>query len=216
MERLASHLRPVRLAAGTVLLEAGHPVHRCYFLESGIASLVLTSEEGSESSIGAVGREGMVGTVALLSESRPLHRAVMQLDGSGWMLGSEVLHREFKRGGRLQQMLLRHMHLLLSQSAQTAMCRCVHTVDRQICSWLLTTRYQTESDQFDLTHECIASTLGVRRAGITVAAHDLRSAGLIDYSRGHITILNHRGLEARACKCHAVIRRQLDALYATH
>ncbi len=212
-ERLQPHLRAVRLSVGEAIYETDHLLHGVYFLNSGVVSHVLTSQEGTDVEIGIVGREGALGTIAMLGDGKTTNRAVVQIAGQGWWVDARILREMFLRGGRLQMLLLHHLQASLDQTAQIVLCNRLHTVEERLSRWLLMTRDRVDSDDLPLTQEFISNMLGTRRSGVTVAAGILRQAGLIDYRRGSITILDREGLEHTACECYATIRSRFNRLY---
>jgi CRP-like cAMP-binding protein len=214
-ERLLPHLRSVRLSVGEALYENHHMLQGMYFLNSGVVSHVLTSEEGTDVEVGIVGREGALGTIAMLGDGRTTSRAVVQIAGQGWWIDARIMREIFLRGGRLQVLLLRHLQASLDQTSQIVLCNRLHTVEERLSRWLLMTRDRVDNDNLPLTQEFISNMLGTRRSGVTVAAGILRQAGLIDYRRGSITILDREGLESTACECYASIRERFDRLYRT-
>ena len=211
-ERLKPHLKPTRLPAGQVLHEIGECIERVYFPDSGMVSLVLTSGDGTNVEVGIVGREGMVGAAALLQSNQTISQAMVQIAGSGWRLPAEVLRAEFKRGGLLQERMLRYAQALLTQTSQTALCNRLHTVEERLARWLLTAHDCVQSDTIGLTQEFIADMLGTRRTGVTIAAGVLRQEGLIDYTRGYIKIIDHEGLKDAACECYPILHKQFQRL----
>lgn len=211
--RLKPHLRQVSMTRGRVLQEEGVPLRNAYFPARGLLSLVLTAQCGTEVEVCAVGPEGMVGFGALLSSEKSAARAIVQIAGNAWWLPPEVLLQEFKSGGAIQLALRCYLQFLLSQSFQTALCNRLHKVEARLCRWLLTTSERTQLKQLPLTQEFISHMLGTRRAGVTEACAALKRDGLIEHSRGIITLLDCDALEARACECYAVIRDELHRVY---
>jgi hypothetical protein len=169
-------------------------------------------EDGASVEVGMVGNEGMFGVCVFLgSVSTPLE-AVVQLPGDGMRMRADVLKREFQKGGRLQDLLLRYTQLFITQIAQTAACNRVHTVEVRLAKWLLMCQDRANSKDLALTHEFIATMLGTRRAGITEAANQLRGEGLINYRRGHVTVTDRDGLEALSCECYLLMKKEFDRL----
>jgi CRP-like cAMP-binding protein len=212
-ERLQPHLRSVRLSVGEAIYETDHVLQGVYFLNSGVVSHILTSKEGTDVEVGIVGNEGALGTIAMLGNGKTTNRAVVQISGQGWWIDARILREMFVRGGRLQTLLLRHLQASLDQTSQIVLCNRLHTVEERFSRWLLMTRDRVDCDDLPLTQEFISNMLGTRRSGVTVAAGILRQAGLIDYRRGSITILNREGLEQTACECYSTIRDRFTRLY---
>ncbi len=211
-ERLLPHLNPVTFALGDVLYEPGHAMNYLYFPTSAIASLIYTTAEGTTAEMGLVGNEGVVGIALFMGGDTTPNQAIVQVAGDAFRLQAQALRAEFRRGGPLQLALLRYTQALLTQISQTAVCNRLHPVEQRLCRWLLLTHDRVDSDELRMTQEFIAHMLGVRREGVTVAAHDLQEAGLIRYSRGHITILDRQGLEATVCECYRVVKHESDRL----
>ncbi|MGR9106767.1 MAG: Crp/Fnr family transcriptional regulator [Gammaproteobacteria bacterium] len=211
-ERIAPHLDPLTLSLGQVIYEPGEQLGHVYFPETAIVSLLYMMENGASAEIGVVGNEGVVGIALFMGGDTTPNRAVVQSGGNCLRLRLGVLREEFRRGGSFQQLLLRYTQALITQMSQTAVCNRLHTVDQQLCRWLLLSHDRLDSDELMMTQELIANMLGVRREGVTVAAGRLQAAGLIRYHRGHITILDRAGLEARACECYQVVRSEFERL----
>lgn len=215
-DRLRHSLHVVELPAGKVLYEA-HAPHPCmYFLRTAVVSLLNTSEDGSSTEIAMVGREGLVGTGVLAGCQSTPCGAVVQYAGEALMLRPDAADREFRRGGQFQFMVMRYMHVLLGQMSQTAVCNRHHSVEKQLCRWLLVCQDRTGTDELQLTQETIASRLGVRREGVTEAARRLQDLGLISYSRGRILIADRPGLERQSCECYGVVRSEYDRLLVAY
>jgi CRP-like cAMP-binding protein len=211
-ERLYPDLEPVAMALGEVLYESGSRQNHVYFPTTAIVSLLYVMEDGASAEIAVVGNEGMVGVSLFMGGETTPSRAVVQSAGHAFRLSGQRLKREFTRAGPVQHLLLRYTQALLTQMAQTAVCNRHHSVDQQLCRWLLLSLDRLPSNKLTMTQELIANMLGVRREGVTEAAGKLQSAGLIRYRRGHITVLDRPGLEARACECYAVVKRESDRL----
>jgi len=216
-ERLCSHLELVPLPLGMALYESGEGLSHVYFPTDAIVSLLYVMENGASAEIAVVGNDGLVGIALFMGGETVPNRAVVQSAGHAFRLKGQVLKREFARfGGRrqgtLQPLLLRYTMALLTQMAQTAVCNRHHSIDQQLCRWLLLSLDRLPSNELHMTQELIANMLGVRREGVTEAAGRLQSAGLIRYSRGHITVLERPGLEARVCECYEVVRREFHRL----
>jgi CRP-like cAMP-binding protein len=213
--RLRPHLQLQELAVGKVLFEAGAPQNHMYFPRTGVISLLYSLESGHTSEIAMVGNEGVVGTAVLVdSQSTPAH-AIVQMDGEALCLKAAIVEREFNRGAEFHFIILRYTQVLLAQMAQTAICNRYHTVEKQLCRWLLVCMDRMHSDQLVVTQETIAARLGVRREGVTEAAGRLQQAGLIQYSRGRIRILDRAALEQRSCECYRAVRLEYDRLLST-
>jgi CRP-like cAMP-binding protein len=211
MRRLRAHLEPVALARRSALHEGGGRFRHAYFPTSAVVSLIHVAADGSSSEVGIVANEGLVGVCALMSGGEPL-RAVVRSAGYAHRIGLERLRAEFQRGARLHSVVLRYACTLIAQLAQTAACNRRHSVDQQLCRWLLTGVDRMGSNELATTQEAIASMLGVRREGVTEAASSLQKAGLIRYSRGRIAVLSRAKLEARACECYKLLRGETDRL----
>jgi CRP-like cAMP-binding protein len=200
-ERLKPHLKPISLSLGEVLSESGIMLRDVYFPVVSIVSLLYVMENGGSAEIAVVGNDGVVGVSLFMGGETTLSRAVVQSAGPAYSLGSEFLKAEFIRGEALQHILLRYTQALLTQMAQTAVCNRHHSLDQQLCRWLLLSLDRLPSNELVMTQELIANMLGVRREGVTEAAGKLQEAGLIQYSRGRIEVLDRLGIEARACEC---------------
>jgi len=215
--RLSPGLESVALLQGEVLYEPGQTLQHVYFPTSAIVSLNCLTESGATSDIALVGREGALGIPLVMGSQAALTAAVVCVSGHGWRLKKPVLLQELlrtggRRAGVLQHLLLRYSQALMSQLAQTAVCNRHHSVEQQLCRWLLSTLDRLPSNELTMTHEHIASMLGVRREGITEAAGRLQQAGFIRYYRGHITVLDRAGLETRVCECYAVVKKEHEHL----
>jgi CRP-like cAMP-binding protein len=211
-ERLAVHLDPISLSFGQVLCHPEQPITHVYFPNRGTVSLVSTFEDGASVEVGMVGNEGMFGVCVFLgSISTPLE-AVVQLPGDGLRMRADVLRKEFKKGGQLQDLLLRYTQAFITQIAQTAACNRAHPADGRLVRWLLMSHDRSHYNELELTQEFIATMLGTRRAGITEAAGQLQAKGLIKYRRGHITILDRKGLEAASCECYVILKKEFARL----
>jgi CRP-like cAMP-binding protein len=211
-ERLFSHLEPVSMKLGQVVYESGSRQDYVYFPTTAIVSLLYVMEDGASAEIAVVGKEGIVGISLFMGGETTASRAVVQSAGAAFRLSGQLMKREFMRAGPMQHLFLRYTQALLTQMAQTAVCNRHHSVDQQLCRWLLLSLDRLPSNKLAMTQELIANMLGVRREGVTEAAGKLQSAGLIQYSRGQITVLDRPRLEARACECYAVVRRESDRL----
>jgi len=200
------------MALGDVVYESGSLQEYVYFPTTSIVSLLYVMADGASAEIAVVGNDGMVGIALFMGGETTPSRAVVQSAGSAFRLSGHVLKREFTRGGALQHLLLRYTQALLTQMAQTAVCNRHHSIDQQLCRWLLLSHDRLSSNTLIMTQELIANMLGVRREGVTEAAGALQDAGLIRYSRGRITIVDRPGLERRSCECYDVVRRESDRL----
>lgn len=212
LARLSPQMEFVPLRLGEVLYESGSQLRHVYFPVSGVVSLLIVTEDGGTAEIAVVGNDGCVGIALLLGGETTLDRAVVQIDGHAYRLPAELVLHEFKRARAVQLLLLRYVQALMTQTAQTAVCNRHHTVEQQLCRWLLLTLDRVRSNDVVMTQELISNMLGVRRSGVTHAARNLQQAGLIAYERGRITVLDRAKLEAHACECYAVVKRETDRL----
>jgi CRP-like cAMP-binding protein len=212
--RLAPHLKKIDLDRGRVFHESGAAIEHAYFPTSGMVSLVNQMSSGMSVEIGLVGREGMAGLSVVLGAERSRHMAMQQIPGGAIRLPTELLRAEFKRGGALQELLLGYTQALLMQLGIVASCNRLHHMEERLARWLLMSADRTGSDELPLTHEFIAMMLGVRRAGVTEIALSLQNDRLIDYTRGHITIVDREGLEDLACECYRIIKTEFERLPA--
>ena len=210
--RIAPHLEPVTLPLGKVVYESGGLLDWVYFPTDAIVSLLYVMEDGASAEIAVVGNEGLVGIALFMGGLTMPNRAVVQSAGQAYRLKGNVLNQEFNRSGEFQHLLLRYTLALLTQMGQTAVCNRHHTVDQQLCRWLLLSLDRLPSNELSMTQELIANMLGVRREGVTEAAGKLQKAGLIHYSRGRITVLDRPGLEARVCECYKVVKDEFSRL----
>ena len=210
--RLEGSLQPVSLPLGMVVYESGVQLGYVYFPTTAIVSLLYVMADGASAEIAVVGNDGVVGIALFMGGESTPSRAVVQSAGEAYRMRSEVVKQEFIRGGDLQHLLLRYTQALITQMAQTAVCNRHHSIDQQLCRWLLMSIDRLEGNDLSMTQELIANMLGVRREGVTEAAGKLQVAGLIRYSRGHITVLDRSGLERRCCECYAVVKRESDRL----
>jgi CRP-like cAMP-binding protein len=212
--RLRPLLDPIRLPQGKVLYEAGDTVRHAYFLTSGMASLLATTADDTTVQVAMVGNEGLVGLPALVSPNFMPYRIVVQLPALALRLKASAFSVEFKRGGHLQEIILRYLLTLLTQITQSALCNRYHTIEERLCRWLLISRDRAQADQFALTQESLAYMLGAQRTGVTATASGLQRAGLISYRRGKIRLLDSKGLESASCECYRVISTQLAEFLA--
>jgi CRP-like cAMP-binding protein len=211
-ERLFSQLELVPMRLGEVLYESGSELSHVYFPTSCIVSLLYVMEDGSSAEIAVVGTEGLVGVALFMGGETTPSRAVVQSAGFAYRLGGAGMKLEFIRGGSMQHLMLRYTQALLTQMAQTAVCNRHHSVDQQLCRWLLLSLDRLPANELKMTQELIANMLGVRREGVTEAAGNLQNAGLIRYSRGRITVLDRDRLEQRVCECYAVVKKEFERL----
>ena len=206
--RLFPHLELVPMPLGKALYESGDRMEFVFFPTTAIVSLLYVMENGASAEIAVVGNEGIVGIALFMGGETMPNRAVVQSGGQAYRLKGPLLQKEFGRAGALQHLLLRYTLAMLTQMAQTAVCNRHHSVDQQLCRWLLLSLDRLPSSELSMTQELIANMLGVRREGVTEAAGKLQDAGLIQYSRGRITVLDRPGLEARVCECYEVVRKE--------
>lgn len=211
-ERLRPSLEPVSLPLGSVIYEANEAPQYVYFPRNAIVSLLYTMENGTSAEMGVVGCDGVVGIAVFMGGVTTPNRAIVQSAGDAFRLESQLFRDEFSRIGELHRLLLLYTQSLLTQMSQTAVCNRLHTVDQQLCRWLLLSHDRLPSDELIMTQELIANMLGVRREGVSVAANRLQAAGLIHYARGHITIVNRPGIETQVCECYEVVRTECDRL----
>jgi CRP-like cAMP-binding protein len=212
MARWLPLLEPVEMALGQVLYEAGSPMSDVYFPATAIVSLLYVTESGDSTEIAVVGNEGVVGISLFMGGDTTPNRAVVQSAGGCYRLGAEAIKAEFNRSAPVMHLLLRYTQALITQMAQTAVCNRHHTVDQQLCRWLLSSLDRLQGNELTMTQELIANMLGVRREGVTEAALKLQHAGLISYSRGRIKVLDRPGLELRTCECYAVVKAEYARL----
>jgi CRP-like cAMP-binding protein len=209
--RWVPQLEPTEMPLGQVLYESGATLSHVYFPTTAIVSLLHVLENGASAEIAIVGNEGLVGIALFMGGESTPSRAVVQSEGQGFRLKSKVLKHEFNRAPVLH-LLLRYTQALITQMAQTAVCNRHHSLDQQLCRWLLLSLDRLQGNELVMTQELISNMLGVRREGVTEAALQLQSAGLISYTRGHITVLDRPGLEKRSCECYAVVKKEYDRL----
>ncbi len=210
--RLLPHLDLIELPLGEAIYESGDKLQYAYFPTDCIISLLYVMASGESAEIAVVGNEGVLGIALFMGGDTMPNRAVVQSAGLGYRLRSTLIQQEFGRNGPLPHLLLRYTQALITQMAQTAVCNRHHNVDQQLCRWLLLSLDRLPGNQLTMTQELIANMLGVRREGVTEAAGKLHRAGLIDYSRGHIIVLDRPGLEARVCECYQVVKTEFDRL----
>jgi CRP-like cAMP-binding protein len=211
-ERLLPHLELVPMPLGHVLYKSGGELPYLYFPTSSIVSLVYVMANGASAEIAVTGFEGLLGVSLFLGGHTTSNQAVVQSAGHAYRIVAKTIKHEFDQGGRLQHLLLLYTQALIAQMAQTAVCNRHHSLDQQLCRWLLLSLDRLRSGELTMTQELIANMLGVRRQGVVEAAGNLQKAGLIDYRRGRILVLDRPGLEARVCECYAVVKREYDRL----
>lgn len=211
-DRLFPNLELVELPLGKVLCESGDQLKYVYFPTDSIISLLYVMEDGASAEIAVIGNEGIFGVQVLLGGDSTPSRAVMQSAGHGYRMKARLLKNEFNQTGPLQRLLLRYTQALITQMAQTAVCNRHHTVEQQLCRWLLLSIDRLTGDELNMTQELIANMLGVRREGVTEAAGALQNLGLIHYSRGHIKVLDRKGLETKSCECYKVVKDEFNRL----
>jgi CRP-like cAMP-binding protein len=211
-ERLLPQLEAVDMPLGKVLYESGNPPTHVYFPCTSIVSLLYVMEDGASAEIAVVGHEGIVGISLFMGGQSTTSRAVVRSAGQGLRLRANLMMQEFNRAGPVLHLLLRYTQALITQMAQTAVCNRHHSLDQQLCRSLLLSLDRLQSDEIAMTQELMANMLGVRREGVTEAAGRLQQAGLIRYRRGHITVLDRKRLERRACECYAVVKKEYDRL----
>jgi len=211
-ERLLPDLQPVPLPPGWTVYGAGDREKYLYFLTAGIVSRGYMTESGAWTEFAVTGREGVIGVAAFLGGQSTPSQAVVLSAGYAYRMGVDLVKDEFRHDSPLAQLLLRYTLSLLTQTGQIAVCNRHHTLDQQLCRWILASLDRLPSNELTMTHERIADMLGVRREGVTDAAGKLQKAGLIHYSRGHISVLDRLQLEAQACECYGVVKREYDRL----
>ncbi len=211
-ERLRPQLLPVSFSLGEVVYEFGGHLNYVYFPTTSIVSLLYTMENGISAEMGLTGNDGVVGIALFMGGGTMPNRAVVQSAGGAIRMKAKLLQDEFARGGKFQQLLLRYTQALITQISQTAVCNRLHSVEQQLCRWLLLSHDRVKVDELIMTQELIADMLGVRREGVTVAAGRLQDAGAISYVRGHIKILDRQKLEDTVCECYVVVKNEFDRL----
>lgn len=211
-QRILPHLEPVDLKLGKVIYQNAQHMEYLYFPTTSMVSLLYTMADGMTAEVGITGNEGVVGIALFLGGDTAPNQAVAQIGGSALRLGVKTVHEEFKRGEAFQQVLLRYTQALITQISQTAICNRLHPVEQRFCRWLLLCHDRVKSDKLEMTQELIATMLGGRRESVTVAAGRLQDSGLIHYARGHITILDRKGLEDTVCECYGVVKQEYERL----
>lgn len=211
-ERLAPRLELRRMPLGHVIYESGTRLRHVYFPTTAIISLLYVMEDGSSAEIAIVGNDGIVGISLFMGGETTPSRAIVQSAGQAYRVQAKYLKEEFSRAGPCQRLLLRYTQALITQMSQTAVCNRHHSVDQQLCRWLLMSLDRLPSNELTMTQELIANMLGVRREGVTASAGKLQKLGLIHYSRGRIIVLDRSALEKHACECYAVVKKEFDRL----
>lgn len=210
--RLFPHLERVTLPLGKIIYEPGDELRHVYFPTDSIVSLLYVMEDGASAEISVIGNEGLVGIALFMGGESTPSRAVLQSAGSAYRLLGQHIKDEFGRHGDLHHLMLRYTQALITQMAQTAVCNRHHSIDQQLCRWLLLSLDRLPSNKLTMTQELIANMLGVRREGVTEAAGKLQALGVIEYKRGHITVLDRAKLERLSCECYAVVKKETDRL----
>ncbi|BAL97111.1 Crp/Fnr family transcriptional regulator [Rubrivivax gelatinosus] len=216
LQRWLPQLEWVALPLGQVVYESSRPLGHVYFPTTAIVSLLYVMEDGASAEIAVVGHEGLVGIALFMGGETTPSRAVVQSAGEGWRLPAAAVKDAFTRPGPVMHLLLRYTQALITQMAQTAVCNRHHSLDQQLCRWLLLSLDRLPGNELVMTQELIANMLGVRREGVTEAAMRLQRRGLIRYARGRITVLDRAGLETSTCECYAVVKREYDRLLPEH
>jgi CRP-like cAMP-binding protein len=211
-QRWLPQLEAVEMPLGQVLYESGDTLGHVYFPTSSIVSLLYVMENGASAEIAVVGNEGIVGISIFMGGESTTSRAVVQSAGKGWRLPAQAIKEEFNLAGPVLHLFLRYTQALITQMAQTAVCNRHHSMDQQLCRWLLLSLDRLQGSELVMTQELIANMLGVRREGVTESALKLQRAGLIRYARGRISVLDRQGLEQRSCECYAVVKKEYDRL----
>jgi CRP-like cAMP-binding protein len=211
-DRLSPHLELVPMRLGDVLYESGGKLAHVYFPTTSVVSLHYLLENGGSSEIAGVGNEGVLGISLFMGGDSTPSRAIVQTGGFGYRLPARILMEEFNRASAVMRLLLRYTQALMTQMSQTAVCNRHHSVEQQLCRWLLLTLDRLPTNELTMTQELIANMLGVRREGVTEAAGRLQARGFISYRRGHITVLDRKGLEQNVCECYAVVKKEFARL----
>jgi CRP-like cAMP-binding protein len=212
LQRWLPDLETIEMPLGKVLYESGEMIRYVYFPTTAIVSLLYVMEDGASAEIAVVGNEGIVGILLLMGNGATTSRAVVQSGGGGFRMAAQQLKKEFNRSAVVLHLLLRYTQALITQMSQTAACNRHHSLDQQLCRWLLLCLDRLQGNKLEMTQKLIAEMLGVRREGVAEAASKLQDAGLIHYSRGHITMLDRLGLERRSCECYAVVKNEYERL----
>lgn len=209
-ERFEAKLKPVRLALGETLYLPEQKMEYVYFVTRGVVSLLAALENGATVEAGVIGSEGMVGVPIILGADSSPNQALIQGEGDALRMSSNDARTEFRKGGRLSDLILRYTHTLFTQVAQTAACNRLHSIEQRLARWLLLTQDRVDSQEFVLTQDFLSRMLGVRRAGVSVAATTLKQAGLIDYHRGTMMVVDRKSLENYSCECYGIVRDEYD------
>ena len=209
-ERLRPKLRAVTFKMGEVIYEPEEPIEAVYFINSGIVSWLATLQNGNTVEAGVIGSEGLAGVSVLLGAQSTPNLALTQAEVSALQISSKDLTTEFRKNGKLNRTVLRFVHSMFTQVAQTAACNRLHTLDQRLARWLLMTHDRTDGDAVPVTQDFLSHMLGVRRAGVSVAATSLRQKGLIEYRRGNIHVLDRKGLEALSCECYEIVKQEYE------
>lgn len=212
LDQFATKLRPVRLELGEILYKPEQPIEHVYFPTSGVISLLAAFEDGTTVEAGVIGSEGVLGTSVVLGAEITPHQALVQANGHALKMGVRDLRAEIQKDGLMLDLLLLYTQALFIQVAQTAACNRAHTLEQRLARWLLLTHDRVRKDEFELTQEFLSRMLGVRRAGVSVAANTLREMRAIDYRRGNVIVLDRKGLERASCECYQVVRAEYDRL----
>jgi CRP-like cAMP-binding protein len=212
--RMEAKLKPVRLELGETVYMPEQKMEYVYFVTRGVVSLLAALENGATVEAGVIGPEGLVGIPVLLGADSTPNQALVQGEGEALRMSSNDVRTEFRNGGKLRDLTLRYTHTLFTQVAQTAACNRLHTIEQRLARWLLLTQDRVESPEFVLTQDFLSRMLGVRRAGVSVAATTLKQGGLIDYRRGTMMIVDRKGLENYSCECYAIVREEYDRYLA--
>ncbi|MEQ1743618.1 MAG: Crp/Fnr family transcriptional regulator [Candidatus Nitrotoga sp.] len=215
-ERLKPHLEFVQMPLGSILYESGDRLQHVWFPTTAVVSLQYIMEDGASTQIAGVGNEGVLGVSLFMGGAATPSRAIVQTGGCGYRIKAGTVLQEFNRAESLQRLSLLYIQALITQMSLIAACNRHHSIEQQLCRWLLLTLDQLTSNELIMTQELIASMLGVRREGITEAAGNLKNAGFINYRRGHITVLDRSGLEMLSCECYQVIKKELNCLLSTY
>lgn len=214
-ERLLPHLEPVHLDKGKIIYHPGDRIRDVFFPQNGMISLLSITSRGEIVEVGMVGNEGLVGVSIILKGDFAPYQSVVQLDADVFKIKAEVMLKEFNRGEKLQDLLLRYTHGVLTQITQSALCNRFHTLEERFCRWLLVTSDRVNSNTIELTQEMISQMLGTRRTGVTKAAGAFQDKGFIRYRRGKIVIFNRQGLERCACECYEIVRKEVSSSLAS-
>ena len=212
LARWQLQLEAVDMPLGTVIYKSGTTLTHAYFPTTSIVSLLYVMKDGASAEIAVVGHEGLIGISLFMGGDSTPSRAVVQSAGQGFRLNATAMKTEFDRAGPVLRLLLRYTQALITQMSQTAVCNRHHSLDQQLCRWLLLSLDRLHGSELVMTQELIANMLGVRREGVTEAAHKLQKAGMIRYARGRITVLDRKAVEERACECYAVVKKEYDRL----